>query len=275
MNTMTTTGAKAESRRPGAWAPFYALYLREMRRFLKVIFQTVFSPLISSTLYLLIFGVSLGGSIAMKSGGSYLEFLIPGLVMMSALNNAFQNSSSSIVSGKFSGDLEDWRVVPLSDQQIIWAISLGGLTRGFMVGFVTLIVGAVFLWFVEGTIISFAHPLLLLFFIVVGGLSFAKLGISVAFWARSFDQVSAVGAFILLPLIYLGGVFFSMTSLHPFWQSISRFNPVLYFINGVRYGMLGVSDVEVSMAALVSLASLALFHVLGLRALRSGNFARW
>lgn len=261
--------------RVGTWAPFYALYSREMHRFMKVVFQTVFSPLISSTLYLLIFGVSLGGSIAMPGDHSYLAFLIPGLVMMSCLNNAFQNSSSSIVSGKFSGDLEDWRVVPLSDQQIIWAVSLGGLTRGLLVGFVTYAVGAVFLFLTEGSWQLIAHPLELAFFLAVGGLSFAKLGISVAFWARSFDQVSAVGAFVLLPLIYLGGVFFSLGNLHPFWQGISKANPVLYFINGVRYGMLGASDVGLGTAAVVSLASLLIFHALAWRALRTGDFSRW
>lgn len=263
------------SARPSSLGPFWALYEREMARFIKVIFQTVFSPLISSTLYLLIFGVSLGGSIVMKDGGSYLAFLIPGLVMMSVLNNAFQNSSSSIVSGKFSGDLEDWRVVPLSSPQIIWAVSLAGLTRGALVGLVTFLVGDAFLIFVEGHAIAFAHPFALAFFLTVGGLCFAKLGISVAFWARSFDQVSAVGSFLLLPLIYLGGVFFSLENLHPFWQGLSRFNPVLYFINGVRYGMLGKSDVDLTTAVVVSLASLAAFHILGMRALRTGNFARW
>ena len=275
--SIATAGAngKAPSRKPNAWAPFYALYSREMQRFLKVIFQTVFSPLISSTLYLLIFGVSLGKSIAMAGGQSYLAFLIPGLVMMSALNNAFQNSSSSIVSGKFSGDLEDWRVVPLSDQQIIWAVSLGGLTRGLLVGFVTFLVGAAFMWFQEGTAPGFPHPFFLVYFLAVGGLSFAALGISVAFWAKTFDQVSAVGAFVLLPLIYLGGVFFSLQNLHPFWQAVSKVNPVLYLINGVRYGMLGASDVDVVTAASVSAASLVIFHALAWRSLRTGNFARW
>lgn len=275
MSTSIQTETRPASARPSAFGPFWALYEREMARFIKVIFQTVFSPLISSTLYLLIFGVSLGGSIVMKDGGSYLAFLIPGLVMMSVLNNAFQNSSSSIVSGKFSGDLEDWRVVPLSSPQIIWAVSLAGLTRGALVGLVTFLVGDAFLIFVEGHAIAFAHPFALAFFLTVGGLCFAKLGISVAFWARSFDQVSAVGSFLLLPLIYLGGVFFSLENLHPFWQGASRFNPVLYFINGVRYGMLGKSDVDLTTAVVVSLASLAAFHILGMRALRTGNFARW
>lgn len=257
------------------WDSFLALYRREMKRFLKVIFQTVFTPLITSTLYLLIFGVSLGSRIELDQPTSYLAFLIPGLVMMGVLNNAFQNSSSSIVSGKFSGDLEDLKVVPLTPQMIIWAMSIGGLTRGLLVGAITFLVGAVFLYVVEGTIASVAHPFWLLFFLVVGGLTFAKLGIAIAFFAKSFDQLSAVGAFVLIPLIYLGGVFFSLQGLHPFWQTVSQFNPVLYLINGVRFGLLGVADVGIERAAVVSLVFLIVFHFLGLRSLRTGDYQRW
>lgn len=257
------------------WAAFYALYRREMKRFLKVIFQTIFTPFINSTLYLLIFGVSLGASIRLDSGLSYLSFLIPGLVMMGVLNNAFQNSSSSVTSGKFSGDLEDLKVVPLSSSMIIWALSAGGLTRGLIVGFITYAVGEAFLYFTEGAFTPIAHPFWLIFFLVVGGLAFSKLGIAIAFWAKSFEQVSGVGSFVLLPLIYLGGVFFSTKGLHPFWQSISEFNPVLYFINGVRYGILGVSDVNVLTAAWISAGALIVFHVLGLYALKYGSYSRW
>lgn len=254
---------------------FLTLYIREMKRFMKVIFQTVFTPLVNSTLYLLIFGVSLGANIRLESGISYLAFLIPGLVMMGVLNNAFQNSSSSIVSGKFSGDLEDLKVVPLTPSMILWAMSIGGLTRGLIVGFITFLVGEVFRFVMEGTITFAAHPCWLLFFLTVGGLTFAKLGISIAFWAKTFDQMSAIGSFVLLPLIYLGGVFFSIQGLHPFWQKIAHFNPVLYLINGVRYGLLGVSDVELVPAALVSVAALIFFHFLALRSLKNGSYTRW
>lgn len=254
---------------------FIALYSREMQRFLKVIFQTVFTPLINSSLYLLIFGVSLGASISIEGGVSYLQFLIPGLVMMGVLNNAFQNSSSSVVSGKFSGDLEDLKVVPLTPNMILWAMSIGGLTRGLMVGVITFFVGEVFLYIVEGEISTIAHPLALLFFLSVGGLAFAMLGIAIAFWAKTFDQLSAVGSFVLLPLIYLGGVFFSMKGLHPFWQTVSHFNPVLYLINGVRYGFLGVTDVPIGTAAIVSIVFMFAFYFLGLKSLKSGSYARW
>jgi ABC-2 type transport system permease protein len=257
------------------WDSFVTLYQREMARFMKVIFQTVFTPMIHSILYLLIFGVSLGKSITMDKPVTYLAFLIPGLVMMGVLNNAFQNSSSSIVSGKFSGDLEDLKVVPLTPQMIIWAMSIGGLTRGLLVGTITFIVGEFFSYFVDHTWLAIAHPFWLIFFLVVGGLTFAKLGIAIAFYAKNFDQLSAVGAFVLVPLIYLGGVFFSMKGLHPFWQGLARFNPVLYLINGVRYGILDISDVDIPSAAIISLVFLMLFHVLGYRSLKTGDYQRW
>lgn len=240
------------------WDSFITLYQREMARFIKVIFQTVFTPMINSVLYLLIFGVSLGKAITLDHPVSYLAFLIPGLIMMGVLNNAFQNSSSSIVSGKFSGDLEDLKVVPLTPQMIIWAMSIGGLTRGVMVGFITYAVGEVFSYVVDGHLLGIAHPFWLAFFLIVGGLTFAKLGIAIAFYARTFDQLSAVSSFILTPLIYLGGVFFSLNGLHPFWQALSRFNPVLYLINGVRFGVLGISDVDVPSAAVISLIFLVI-----------------
>lgn len=257
------------------WASFVALYVREMKRFMKVIFQTVFTPLINSTLYLLIFGVSLGSSISLDHPVSYLSFLIPGLVMMGVLNNAFQNSSSSITSGKFSGDLEDLKVVPLTPQMISWALAIGGLTRGVLVGLVTFGVGQAFSFAVEGHLVPIAHPFHLVYFLVVGGLAFANLGVAIAFWAKTFDQLSAVGSFILLPLIYLGGVFFSLKGLHPFWQTASHFNPVLYLINGIRYGFLGVTDVDIGTAALVSAVALIVFHMLSLRALKAGSYQRW
>ncbi len=257
------------------WAPFLTLYRREIHRFLKVVFQTVFTPLINSTLYLLIFGISLGQNIQLASGISYLSFLIPGLVMMSVLNNAFQNSASSIVSGKFSGDLEDLKVVPISLNQILWALAIGGLTRGVIVGAITFIVGQAFHFWVLGEWMYLAHPIALIYFLAAGGLSFAMLGVAVAFWAKTFDQMSAFGAFLLMPLIYLGGVFFSIENLHPFWKTISMFNPLLYFINGVRFGVLGQSDVPVWTAAGITFLALSAFYIVAMRSLKYSPYTRW
>lgn len=273
MTNPTTTNASEGQ--VHLWNAFLTLYRREMLRFLKVIVQTVFTPMINSTLYLLIFGVSLGSTIHLASGVSYLAFLIPGLVMMGVLNNAFQNSSSSIVAGRFSGDLEDLKVVPLTPTIILWAMSIGGLTRGLLVGIITFGVGAVFQLITDGQVSALAHPFALLFFLAMGGLIFAMLGITVGFQAKTFDQMSAISAFVLLPLIYLGGVFFSINGLHPFWQAVAHFNPVLYLINGVRFGALGVSDVDVGTASAVSVAALVVCYLLAYRALKKGSYGRW
>lgn len=254
---------------------FFVLIHREIRRFLKVAVQTLLMPMVTSSLYLLIFGVSLGAQIDLGSGTSYLAFLIPGLVMMGALNNAFQNSSSSVINAKFSGDIEDFKVAPLSNNQLIWAIGLGGVVRGFAVAAITWGVGLLFFYYYEGGFMGVVHPLWLFFFLFVGSLCFSFLGLSAAFWAKNFDQISAVGGFVLLPLIYLGGVFFSLKNLHPFWQEAARYNPLLYFINGVRYGMLGVSDVSSTTAAIVSLVSLMIFFLVALFTMAKARFGRW
>lgn len=254
---------------------FITIFKREIARFLKVVVQTVVTPFVSSFLYLLIFGVSLGGQMQSHQGVSYLAFLIPGLMMMGLINNAFQNSSSSIVSSKFSGDLEDLRVAPVTDQEIILAMSLGAVVRGSIVAVITYIVGSLFLLYQQGEWLIIAHPLITLFFLIMGGLIFGAIGISVAFWARSFDQLSAFSAFVLLPLTYLGGVFLSIEHLHPIWQMVSKFNPLLYLINGLRYGVLGISDVNIWTAVVISVIGLAAFYMVARWSLKKGSFQRW
>lgn len=255
--------------------PFLSLLKKEIKRFLKVSIQTVLTPLVSSSLYLLIFGVSLGSFIKTASGITYLEFLIPGLVMMGCLNNAFQNASSSIIVAKFAGDLEDLKVSPISYFQIIVAVALGGLFRGVLVGLITFIVGTAFTYMSLGHFMGVAHPFWLIYFITIGGLAFSLLGLATAFWAKSFDHMTAVNSFILLPLIYLGGVFFSIQTLHVFWQNLARLNPLLYYINGVRYGLLGVSDVDTFYAAFVAFLTLVILYVIAFITLKRSSFVRW
>ena len=254
---------------------FITIFQREIARFMKVIVQTVITPFISSFLYLLIFGVSLGEQMQAHQGVSYLAFLIPGLMMMGLINNSFQNSSSSIVSSKFSGDMEDLRVAPVTDGEIIWAMSLGALVRGSVVAVITYFVGSMFMLYQQGQWLTIAHPLATLFFLVLAGLIFGMIGISIAFWATTFDQLSAFSAFILLPLTYLGGVFLSIEHLHPFWQAVSKANPLLYLINGLRFGIIGVSDVNVWTAALISTIGFAVFYGTARWSLKKGSFQRW
>ncbi|MAF91544.1 MAG: ABC transporter permease [Bdellovibrionota bacterium] len=254
---------------------FPMLYYREYRRIVRVIKQTVFTPLINTGLYLMIFGVSLGESITMDTGFSYLVFLIPGLVMMGALNNSFQNTSSSVTNSKFHGELQDLRVMPLSYSSIVWALCLGGLTRGLMVGGLIGMMGFVFNYFYYGDLLGVAHPFLLFAFLIIGSLIFAQIGIAVAFWASSFEQLSAVGNFILLPLMYLGGVFYSIDGLSPVWQNISKLNPLFYLINGVRFGMLGKSDVEPYFALSVSLVSFVVLFFVARNCVKNGKYQRF
>lgn len=263
------------SQRELTWTPFWALTFREIKRFLKVAVQTVYMPIVNSGLYLLIFGVSIGQYITLPNGLPYLAFLIPGLVMMGALNNALMNSSSSIITAKFSGELEDIRVVPLSTQNIVWAMAVGALVRGLVVGTITFIVGFVFYWLQTREFLFIKHPWILLYFLTIGNLAFGKLGIAVALWARNFDHIATVTALIITPLLYLGGVFYSLKSLSPFWQTVSHFNPLVYMINGVRYGILGISDVDIGWCALVVLVMLLLSHVLALMSLKYGSYNRW
>jgi ABC-2 type transport system permease protein len=166
-------------------------------------------------------------------------------------------------------------VAPVSDQEIIWAMGLASLVRGLLVAVITYSVGSIFCYYQQGTVLTVVHPIYALYFIVVAGLIFGLLGISVAFWATSFDQLSAFSAFILLPLTYLGGVFLSIENLHPFWQMVSKLNPLLYMINGLRYGIVGVTDVSMSVAVPVSLFGFAVFYGLAFFSLRKGSFQRW
>lgn len=257
------------------FSPFYGLFKREIRRFLKVIFQTLATPLISTTLYLLIFGLSIGKEIRNIQDYPYFAFLIPGLCMMATLRNAVENASGSIVTAKFCGELEDLKMVPLSPSQITWAIGLAGLVRGGLVGGLTLMIGYFFFWFTEGHPLPIENPLHLITFLFFGGLAFAHLGLAIAMLAKNFEQVSAVNTFILLPLIYLGGVFFSLDHLHPFWQTFSKLNPLLYMVNGVRYGILGISDVSIEKSLIITIGTWLCFHLLAIYSLKKGSYQRW
>lgn len=257
------------------FTPFIALFTREVRRFFKIIFQSIATPLISTTLYLLIFGVSIGRDIQIGEGVSYLLFLIPGLMMMTTLRNTLENAMGSIVVMRFCGELEELRIAPITPTQIVWGNGLGALLRGLIVGLLTLLVGLIFYYLMHGTLFEVKHPMLALFFLIVGGLAFAHLGLIMSMFASSFEQVNAINVFILLPMIYLGGVFFSLEQLHPFWQTLSQFNPLLYFVNGMRYSILGVSDVNIYLATGVLVASMVILNLFAIFSLKRGSYQRW
>ena len=256
-------------------SPFFGLLKREVRRYLKVPYQTIGTPLINSLLYLFIFGLSLGRNISLPGYSSYLLFLIPGLIMMTSLKNAFDNASSSCVSSKYAGELIDLRYVPLSVPAIAWSYAIAGLSRGLIVAGLTYSVSFALAYGSEGIILPMAHPLAFIFFIVIAALTFSSLGLSIGMWAKNFDALTAISTFLLMPLIYLGGVFFSLDSLHPFWQKVSHFNPIFYMINGVRYGLLGHSDAHLGIATAFSVGCFLLFHIFALVTLRKGSNYHW
>jgi len=210
---------------------------------MKVFTQTIVSPLISAGLYMLVFGVSLSSLLRNQQGFTYLEFLVPGLIALSSLNNALQNAASSIMISKFHGDLQDLRLIPLSPGSISIAYVLACVFRGGIVGMLVLALGQGVFFVKTGTWIGVAHPLGLVVFLVLGCSIFGNLGICSGFLAKSFDHINAFSNFVILPLIYLGGVFFSLEILHPVFRTIAHFNPLVYLINGIRWSVLGAGDI--------------------------------
>ena len=217
---------------------FLTLFQKEVLRFWKVSFQTVAEPVLTSLLFLLIFSHVLERHVQVYAGVSYTSFLVPGLVMMSVLQNAFANSSSSLIQSKVTGNIIFVLLPPISYRQFFAAYVLAAIVRGFVVGLGVLLVT---LWFVD---LSWRAPLWILVFAVLGGAIMGALGVIAGIWAEKFDQLAAFQNFIIMPLTFLSGVFYSIHSLPAFWQQVSHFNPIFYMIDGFRYGFFGASDVS-------------------------------
>ena len=217
---------------------FYALFYKEVKRFWRVSFQTVAAPVLTAILYLMIFGHVLEDHVKVYDAISYTAFLIPGLVMMSLLQNSFANTSSSLIQSKITGNLIFVLLAPLSHFEFFSAYVLAAMVRGVAVG------AGVFLatyWFTD---ISFYQPLWILVFGLLSAALLAALGLIAGIWAEKFDQLAAFQNFFIMPATMLSGVFYSIHSLPPIWQTISHFNPFFYMIDGFRYGFFGISDVS-------------------------------
>jgi ABC-2 type transport system permease protein len=233
------------------YSGFSTLFYKEILRFWKVAFQTVLAPVITALLYLTIFGHALRGHVEVYPGVEYTSFLIPGLVMMSVLQNAFANSSSSLIQSKITGNLVFVLLPPLSHYEMYGAYVLAAVARGLAVGFGVFIVT---IWFVP---VSFAAPLYIIAFAIFGAAILATLGLIAGIWAEKFDQLAAFQNFLIMPLTFLSGVFYSTHTLPPVWREVSRLNPFFYMIDGFRYGFFGMSDIN----PLASLAIVAGFFV--------------
>ncbi|MBS0506171.1 MAG: ABC transporter permease [Proteobacteria bacterium] len=240
------------------------LFYKEVLRFWKVAFQTVAAPVLTAVLYLLIFSHVLEGSVKVYGSLSYTSFLVPGLVMMSVLQNAFANSSSSLIQSKIMGNLVFVLLTPLSHRAWFAAYVGSSVLRGLLVG---LGVFGVTLFFARPV---FAAPLWVFVFAFLGAALLGTLGVVAGLWADKFDQMASFQNFIIMPMTFLSGVFYSIHSLPPFWQQASRFNPFFYMIDGFRHGFFGVSDISPWISLAVVGLAWALISLLALHLLRTG-----
>ncbi|MFM7276022.1 MAG: ABC transporter permease [Gammaproteobacteria bacterium] len=231
---------------------FLTIVVKEVRRFLRIWPQTLVPPAITVTLYYVIFGSLIGARIGPMGGFDYMQFVVPGLIMMAVINNSYANVVSSFFGAKFQHHIEELLVSPTPNWVILFGFTIGGVARGLCVG---LIVTVISLFFAE---LRIQHAWLTVGVVVLTAVLFSLAGLVNAVFANNFDDISIIPTFVLTPLTYLGGVFYSMEMLSPFWRSLSQLNPILYMVNAFRHGLLGVSDVHVGFA----LGMIGLFIVL-------------
>jgi ABC-2 type transport system permease protein len=241
-----------------------ALFYKEILRFWKVGFQTVAAPVMTAMLYLLIFGHVLEDRVKVYDQITYTAFLLPGLVMMSVLQNAFANSSSSLIQSKMMGNLVFLLLTPLNHWSWFFAYVGSSVVRGLAVGLGVFVVTG---WF---TPLSFVAPQWIVLFAIMGATMLGSMGVIAGLWAEKFDQMAAFQNFIIMPMTFLSGVFYSIHSLPPFWQTLSHFNPFFYTIDGFRYGFFGVSDVSPWSSLAIVLSFFIVVSGITLRLLQKG-----
>jgi len=243
---------------------FKTLFYKEVLRFWKVAAQTITAPVLSSILYLLIFGHVLENRVEVFPGVSYTAFLVPGLVMMSILQNAFANSSSSLIQSKINGSMVFVLLAPVSHWEFFGAYLLAAVVRGLIVGAGVFIITA---WFAS---LSFAAPLWIAVFALLGAAILGTMGVIAGIWADKYDQLATFQNFLIMPATFLSGVFYSIHSLPDFWQKTSHFNPFFYMVDGFRYGFFGQSDVNPWASLTVVVLFFISLSLLTIRLLKSG-----
>lgn len=224
------------------WVSFYTIVTRELRRFIRIWIQTLVPSVITTGLYFLIFGQLIGSRIGPVSGVDYAQFVAPGLIMLAAITNSYANTVSSFFGSKFQHHIEEILVSPTPPLIVLVGFVIGGITRGMMVGILVWLLSLVFVGF------TMHSPVAVISILFLTTTLFSLLGLINAMYANNFDDISIVPTFVLAPLIYLGGVFYSTSMLPPLWASISTFNPILYMVDTLRYGFLGIADVSVPMS---------------------------
>jgi len=245
-----------------------AIAIKEVLRFSRIWIQTVLPPVITTALYFIIFGNLIGPRIGEMDGFGYMEFIIPGLIMMAVITNSYANVVSSFYGSKFQRHIEEMLVSPVPNYIILIGYISGGVARGLTVGVAVTIVSLIF------------HPLnihslwVMLSMIILTAILFSLAGLINGVYAKSFDDISIVPTFILTPLTYLGGVFYSISMLPEFWQQLSLANPILYMVNAFRYGFLGTSDISLMTSYAISIAFIVVLYLFSLHLLRKGHGIR-
>jgi len=227
------------------WIGYKTIVRKEVTRILRIWAQTVVPPAITMTLYFIIFGNLIGSRIGEMGGFDYMQFIVPGLVMMAVITSSYGNMVSSFFGAKFGRHIEELLISPLPNWIILSGYVTGALARGVMVGSVVMVVSLFF------TRVEVQYPFITVSVLLLTSIVFAMAGMVNAIFATKFDDIAIVPTFILTPLTYLGGVFYSISLLPEFWQNVSAFNPILYMVNGFRYGILGVSDVPIGWAYVI------------------------
>ncbi|EAR61833.1 ABC transporter permease [Neptuniibacter caesariensis] len=247
---------------------FWTIVRREIRRFTRIWAQTLLPPAITMTLYFIIFGNLIGSRIGEMGGFDYMEYIVPGLIMMSVITNSYSNVVSSFYSTKFQRNIEELLVSPTPNWVILSGFVIGGVARGLGVG---LIVTMLSLFFTD---LQVQNPLVTIAVVFLTSVLFALGGFINAVFANSFDDISIIPTFVLTPLTYLGGVFYSIQLLPEFWQGVSQLNPILYMVNTFRYGILGVSDINVGFAFAIIVLFITVLFSYALYLLQNGKGIR-
>ena len=250
------------------WVAFSTIVVKEIRRFMRIWPQTLLPPAITMALYFVIFGNLIGSRIGEMDGYDYMDFIVPGLIMMSVITNSYSNVVSSFFSLKFQKNIEEILVSPVPNWVVLLGYVSGGVVRGLAVGFIVTLLSLGF------TDLQIHNVAITASVVMLTAVVFALGGFINAVFARSFDDISIVPTFVLTPLTYLGGVFYSISLLPEFWQGVSQINPILYMVNAFRYGILGVSDISIMNAFLMVAVSIAILFSVSLYLLNSGKGIR-
>jgi ABC-2 type transport system permease protein len=250
------------------WVAFTTIVVKEIRRFTRIWVQTLLPPAIMMALYFVIFGNLIGSRIGEMGGFDYMEFIVPGLIMMSVITNSYANVVSSFFGMKFQGSIEEVLVSPVPNWVVLTGYVMGGVGRGLAVGFIVTLLSLGF------TNLHIEHVWVTVSIILLTAILFSLGGFINAIYATKFDDISIVPTFILTPLTYLGGVFYSISLLPEFWQTVSKFNPILYMVNTFRYGILGVSDINIVFAYCMILGFIVVLFSFSLYLLNKGQGIR-